>query len=319
MSRLGLSTDYELGESFFVSQGKQLVEEYLKKGIFTKNPDNSIICRLDDQGIDVPILLLKSNGAALYATTDLATMVYRTEEFHPDKVIYAVGAEQKFYFEQLFALGRKLGLPQQNIHLWFGTIDQLEGGKREKMSSRKGVVLMEELLDRAEATARAITKGREVSDEDIKKIAIGAIKFADFQADRKTSILFDWDKIFALTGFSGPFCQYAAVRMNKIITQNANTEATDYSAYNYQPEKDLIKILLEYPTVVRLAADKLEAHRIAAYIFRLAQEFNRYYESTPVTQSTPIEKSARLDLLKKLSQIFTHSLSLLGIEIPTRM
>lgn len=319
MGRLGISTQYELGESFFVDQGKQLVQEYLQKGIFTQNADGSIICPLDDQGIEVPILVLKSNGAALYATTDLATMVYRTNEFHPDKVVYAVGAEQKFYFEQLFALGRKLNLPQENFHLWFGTIDQLVDGKREKMSSRKGVVLMEELLDKAEATAREITKGREVSEEDIKKIAVGAIKFTDFIADRKTGILFDWSKIFALTGFSGPFCQYAAVRMNKIIAQNSSHQAIDYSAYDYQAEKGLLKLMLEYPATLRTAADKLEAHRIAAYVFRLAQEFNRYYESTPVSQSADLEKSARLDLLAKLSRIFTHSLGLLGIEIPTRM
>ncbi|MFV0485066.1 MAG: arginine--tRNA ligase [Candidatus Saccharimonadales bacterium] len=319
MTRLGISTDYELGESFFVDQGKELVEEYLQKGIFTKNDDDSVICPLDDQGIEVPILVLKSNGAALYATTDLATMVYRANELHPGKIVYAVGAEQKFYFEQLFAMGRKLNLPQENIHLWFGTIDQLVDGKREKMSSRKGVVLMEELLDKAEATALEITEGREVPQEDIKKIAVGAIKFTDFLADRKTGILFDWSKIFALTGFSGPFCQYAAVRMNKIIAQNANHTSVDFSSYDYEAEKDLIKLILEYPATLRLAADKLEAHRIAAYTFRLAQEFNRYYESTPVTQSADLEKSARLDLLKKLSQIFTHSLNLLGIEIPSRM
>ncbi|MDR3298185.1 MAG: arginine--tRNA ligase [Candidatus Nomurabacteria bacterium] len=319
MTRLSISTDYELGESFFLEQGKALVQKYLQAGIFQQNPDGSIICPLDDQGIDVPLLVLKSNGAALYATTDLATMVYRAQEFHPDQVVYCVGVEQKFYFEQLFAMGKKLHLPQANIHLWFGTIDQLTDGKREKMSSRKGVVLMEELLNRAEATARDITKDRAVSDADIQKIAVGAIKFTDFIADRKTNILFDWDKIFALTGFSGPFCQYAAVRMNKIIVQNSHTEATDYSTYDWEAEKPLIKLLLEYPDTVRLATDKLEAHRIATYIFRLAQAFNRYYETTPVSQATPAEKSARLSLLQKLSQTFTHSLRLLGIETPTKM
>jgi arginyl-tRNA synthetase len=319
MTRLGLSTDYELGESFFLEQGKKLVAEYTEQGIFTKNPDGSIICKLDDQGIDVPILLLKSNGTALYATTDLATMVYRAKEWHPHKVIYCVGAEQKFYFEQLFALARKLKLPQENIHLWFGTIDQLTDGKREKMSSRKGVILMEELIEQAEATARDLTKNREVPDDDIRKIAVGAIKFTDFIADRKTSILFDWNKIFALTGFSGPFCQYAAVRLNKIIVQNQDFKTTDYTAYDWQAEKELIKLLLDYPATVQLAAEKLEAHRIASYTFRLAQEFNRYYETTPVSTANPVEKSARLDLLKKLSHVFTHSLNLLGISIPTKM
>ena len=217
MGRLGISTELEMGESCFVERGKQAVAEYLEKGIFERNDDGSVICRLDEYGIDVPMLMLKSNGAALYATTDLGCMLYRAENIHPDRIVYAVGAEQKFYFEQLFALAKKVGIKVDNYHLWFGTIDQISPeGKREKMSSRKGVVLMEELLDDAEKRVRD-NFGGELSDEDIAKIAVGAIKYSDFIADRKTGILYDPDKIFALTGQSGPFCQYADVRLRRIL------------------------------------------------------------------------------------------------------
>ena len=139
MGRLGISTELEMGESCFVERGKQAVAEYLEKGIFEKNEDGSVICRLDEYGIDVPMLMQKSNGAALYATTDLGCMLYRAENIHPDKIVYAVGAEQKFYFEQLFAMAKKVGLNIDNYHLWFGTIDQISPeGKREKMA-RKNV------------------------------------------------------------------------------------------------------------------------------------------------------------------------------------
>jgi len=321
MSRLKISTEFELGEAFFAPQGKDAVQKLLSTGVAIQNEDGSIIVPLDEFGFDVPLLVQKSNGTALYATTDLATMLYRQENWNPDKIIYAVGAEQQFYFSQLFAMAKKLGLDMQQVHLWFGTIDQLnEDGTREKMSSRKGVVLMEELLNGAEEKARAVVKGRDISEEDIKKIALGAIKFSDFMSDRRTNILFDWNTIFALTGYSGPYIQYAAVRVNAILRENGNGEPF-VEGYDYSPEKDIIAHILDYPEIVRRAAEELEPHRIAGYLYELARELNRYYEATPVATGnvTDTEKAARLGVLTKVSQIFTHALNLLGIEVPERM
>ena len=321
MSRLHISTDYELGETFFAPKGKVAVADLLDRSIAVKNDDGSVIVPLDDYGFKVPILLQKSNGTALYATTDLATLLYREATWHPDKVIYAVGGEQQFYFTQLFAMAKKVGIKTELIHLWFGMIDQIDDdGTRQKMSSRKGVVLMEELLNTAESKAREIVEGRDVSDDDIKRIALGAIKFSDFTADRRTDILFSWDNIFALSGFSGPYIQYAAVRVNKILGDNQIVQ-TDVSGYDYESEKTLILKLLDYPDVVRLSARDYEPHKIASYLYELARELNRYYESTPVATGdvTDIQKQARLALLQKVSHIFTHGLSLLGIEVPNRM
>ena len=321
MNRLKISTDFELGEAFFAPQGKQIVQDLLGRGIAIQNDDGSVIVSLDEFGIKVPLLVQKSNGAALYATTDLATMMYRQDNWHPDRIILAVGAEQQFYFTQLFALAKKLGIQTEMVHLWFGVIDQLnDDGTREKMSSRKGVVLMEELLNQAEAKAREVVVGREVSDDDIKKIALGAIKFSDFIADRRTNILFSWDSIFALSGFSGPYVQYAAVRVNKILHDNEITQ-TDISQYDWAPEKSVILKLLEYPDVVRLSARDLEPHKIATYLYELARDMNRYYETTPIAVGdvTDVQKQARLTMLQKVSQIFNHGLNLLGIEVPSSM
>lgn len=322
MDRLKISTQYELGEAFFAPRGKEAIQVLLRSGVAVKNDDNSIIVPLDDYGFDVPLLVQKANGAALYATSDLATILYRETEWHPDKVIYAVGAEQQFYFSQLFAMAKKLSVTTDLYHLWFGTIDQLnEDGTREKMSSRKGVVLMEELLDKAEEHAQKIVEGRdEVSDDDVRKIALGAIKFSDFISDRRTNILFDWDHIFALSGFSGPYVQYAAVRVNRILRENGIGRSF-VAEYDYEAEKAILAKLLEYPQVVRLAARDIEPHRIANYLYELARDMNRYYEVTPVATGdvTDLQKEARLGVVQKVSQIFAHGLDILGIEVPKSM
>lgn len=321
MNRLGISTDYEYGEKFFAPLGKKCVQDLLASGIATQNLDGSVIVDLLDQSIETPLLIQKSNGAALYATTDLATIMWREENWHPDKVVYSVGAEQKFYFEQLAALAKKLGIKTDLYHLWFGTIDQItEDGKREKMSSRKGVVLMEELLDVAEAKARTNSKSDDMSDEDIRRIAIGAIKFSDFASDRRTGMLFDWETMFNLTGYSGPYVQYAAVRVNKILRDNPSSDST-IDDYDYAPEKAILLKIAEYPEVVEVAARELEPHRVAGYVYELARELNRYYEQTPVaTDEVPESvKHLRLAVLEEVATVFTSGLSILGIDIPSKM
>ena len=133
MARLKISTDYEYGEAFFAPKGKAAVRKLIESGVAVQNEDGSVIVPLDEYGFDVPLLVQKSNGAALYATNDLATILFREEEFAPDKVVYAVGAEQQFYFSQIFAMAKKLGIKTDLYHLWFGVIDQLnEDGTREK-------------------------------------------------------------------------------------------------------------------------------------------------------------------------------------------
>jgi arginine--tRNA ligase len=320
MARLKISTDYEYGEAFFAPKGKAAVQKLIESGVAVQNEDGSVIVPLEEYGFDVPLLVQKSNGAALYATNDLATILFREEEFAPDKVIYSVGAEQQFYFSQIFAMAKKLGIKTDLYHLWFGVIDQLnEDGTREKMSSRKGVVLMEELLDKAEERAREIVAGRDVSEEDVKKIALGAIKFSDFTADRRTNILFDWENIFALTGFSGPYVQYSAVRVNNILRKEQNFELVDFEEYDFEAEKNIILQLLAFPETVKMAVRDLEPHKISKYLYDLAREINRYYEKTRVSDAPEIEKSARLTLLKKVSKTFENGLDLLGIEIPEKM
>lgn len=322
MSRLEISTQYELGEAFFAPMGKQIITELLAHGIAQQNDDGSIIAPLDDQGIDVPILLQKSNGAALYATSDLATLRYRETHWHPQRVLYHVGAEQQFHFRQVFALARKMDISTELIHVSHGMIDQLtDDGTREKMSSRKGVVLMEELLDRAEATARQMVKGDGLAEDDIRAIALGTIKFTDFAQDRKMGMLFDWDTMFSLTGRSGPFVQYAAVRINKILHDFDGANAQPAPDYQWDAERGVILQLLGYPELVERAAHDCEAHLVASYVYDLAKLMNRYYEHTQIATEgvSSAERQSRLYLLSVVSGVMSHALSLLGIRVPAKM
>ena len=160
---------------------------------------------------------------------------------------------------------------------------------------------------------------KEIDDEDIKKVAVGAIKYSDFVADRKTGILYDPDKIFALTGQSGPFCQYADVRMRRILAKNADFKRVDFADYDFAEEKEILQLLLKFPDLVRSVCEKFEMHKIAAFCFELAQSLNRYYEKAPISTAEDNVKSARLWMIEKADAVMTRALDLLGIEIPAKM
>ena len=138
-------------------------------------------------------------------------------------------------------------------------------------------------------------------------------------ADRKTGILYDPDKIFALTGQSGPFCQYACVRMRRILEKNADFTSVDFADYDFEAEKDVLRLLLEFPAIVAAMPDGFPMHKIAGFAFELAQELNRYYEKTPITSASDIERSARLWTITCAEFVLSRALDLLGIEIPSKM
>lgn len=318
--RLGIQTDHAMGEAGFVAAGKKLVAEYVEKGIAEKQPDGAVIVKLD--GFDTPMLVQKSNGAANYATTDIATLDYRMKHWHPDKIIHVVGAEQQFHFNQLFALAKKLGYTNTEfVHYWFGIIDQInEDGTRSKMSSRKGVVLLEELLDKAEEEAKKRASDQVKDDpESIRRIALGAIKFTDLAQDKKTNILFDWQTMFSLQGYSCAYIQYAAVRVDAIIKKYGATKDLPNGDYDFAPEHALMVHLSKYPVVVKEASDNYEPHRVSMYLYELARVFSRYYETTKVGDADDATRAARLWVLGLVKMTFENGLEILGIQVPQKM
>lgn len=316
LQRLGIATDHELGESFYVKRAHELVEELLSKDI-AEMSEGAIIVRLDDFGIEAPLMLRKSNGAVLYATTDLATMEYRQETWHPERVFIHTGQEQALYFRQLKALAQKVGFDDVIVHLWHGLIDQKnEDGSREKMSSRRGVVLLEDLLDEAEVRARKEMES--LDDDDVRVIAIGAIKFADFTAERHKGLLFDWETALSVHGFSGPAVQYGAVRINSILQKSAVPESLA-EGYNWQAEHQLLMRLHDFPTLMIELHDTYQLHQLANYLYELAHELNRYYEQTQVLNSQEPARSCRLWLLSTVRNVLATGLDTLGIAIPKTM
>lgn len=322
LARLKVVPDENLGESFYITEAKELVEELVESGVAIRQEDGSVIVQLDDYGIETPILLQKSDGSLLYATTDLQTIVHRKNTWDPEEIIYSVGGEQQFHFKQVFALAHKLGLNMKLVHPWFGTVDEVdEDGKRGKMSSRKNTALLENLLDKAEDVAREKIANQDVSEEDVKKIALGAVKFSDFAQSRQTNILFDWDRMFNLQGYCGPYVQYAAVRVGSILSKLGAEDSAfnEAEGYDWEAEASLLNLLSQYPSAVQEAANEYEPHKIAQYSFELAKELNKYYEKVNVSQSQGVERVARLGLLDILKKNFEHSLGLLGIEVPGKM
>ncbi len=329
LNELGVHPDENLGESFFLKRGKELTRELIASNVAIKQADSSVIVDLVEYDIDTPILLEKSDGSALYATTDLAAIEHRFKNYShtPKKIIYSVDLQQRFHFQQVFALADKLGWAKNTelYHAWFGQIQETnEDGKRQKMSSRQGAMYIRDLIDRAMDFATKTVGERELAFEDIHKIAIGAIKFNDFAQDRKTNILFDWDRMFSLQGFSGPFVQYAGVRIKSIL-EKLETEASapepisESNSYDFQKETKLLLKLSQLPQVVKDAAKKYEPHHLATYSFELAKELNRYYEEVHILSSLDEEKQARTWLLKFTYQVLETSLGLLGIQIPSKM
>ncbi len=324
MKRLGIYTDYEYGEASYVKLANELVDKYIKEGIFTVNKDSSVIVELKEFGIDTPMLMRKSNGLPLYATTDLGTLVFRKEKFNPDLAVYVVGNEQQFYFRQLFALAKKVGIDYDLYHLSYGLIEQIdeETGKRQKMSSRKGTVLLEELLDQAESRVKKIVKTKDIDEDDVRKIAVGAIKFRDFAQDRTGNYLFEWDTIFNLTGFSGPYIQYATVRINKILRDNEEKAGSCFcEGYDYESEKDILLKLNDFPKLIQKTAENFAFHSLALYLYDLAKLVNVYYDKVPILKGevSDEDKKARIGFLNQVSQVLTEGLDILGIEVPVNM
>ncbi len=316
MDRLRISTEFELGESYFVARGQEMADELLKKGI-AEESDGAIIVKLEEYGIKTPVMLRKANGTSLYATTDLATIEYREQNWQPEKVFIHTGQEQAFYFRQLNALAEKAGFKPVIVHLWHGLVDQKsEDGKREKMSSRKGVVLLEEFLDHAEQKAAEYSK--EGSREDVLYVALGAVKFADFVADRKNGVLFDWDNMFSVQGYSGPAVQYATVRIKSIL-EKTDTTVTDFTEYEWHDEHRLLLRLLEYPALLRELHDTYEMHKLATFLYDLARTFNRYYEEHRIGDAPEPERSAKIWLIGVVQGVLVSGLDILGIQAPDRM
>ena len=321
LKRLDIQFDHYLGESFYYQQTRALLSDLQERGLAKRQDDQSLIVDLSSQGIATPLLIQKSNGSTLYASSDLATLAYREQHFQPQKVIYVVGAEQRLHFQQLFAFNSLAHLTRAElIHHAYGLVEErLESGKRQKMSSRKQAIALEDVLEAAQAAAARLTD-KKLEPADLEIVAQGALAFQEFAQSKSHNILFDFSKIFSLTEMSGPYVQYATLRLRSILAKAGEKPALPpESDYDWQAEHRLILKVLSFEDVLELALKALEPSKVAFYAFELCQELNRYYEQVRVLESEPLIRASRLWLLATIHDHLVFTLGILGLKIPSRM
>ena len=326
---LGVNFDSLYYESNTYLLGKDNIEEGLANGVFFKKEDGSVWCDLTDEGLDEK-LVLRSDGTAVYMTQDIGTAIQRVKD-HPDVggMIYTVGNEQDYHFKVLFLILKKLGYDwaKNLFHLSYGMVDLPSG----KMKSREGTVvdaddLIQEMAQTAGTISEELGKLEGYSDAEkkalYKTIGLGALKYYILKVDPQKRILFNPEESVDFQGNTGPFIQYTYARIQSIlrkakelgVAQSATADAL------HPKEKELIKVLQEYPATVQLAAEKKSPALIANYTYELVKAFNSFYQQVPILgTASDGEKAFRVALSNQVGTAIKKGFGLLGIDVPERM
>jgi arginyl-tRNA synthetase len=269
---------------------------------------------------DHPFLIEKSDGAALYATTDLATLRYRKDEFKPDEVLYVTDGRQQLHFQQLFATARKWGIGLGLEHVWFGAI---LGQDRKPLKTRDGAqIKLRELLDEAEERALLILKEKRQdlpearAGEMARIIGLGALKYADLAQNRNLDYVFDWSKLLAFDGNTAPYLLNAYVRTRSILRKAGVPSAAEVILdLQLEQERELALLVLDFNSALELAIRESRPHHLCAYLYELAAQFHRFFEHCPVLKAeTEGLKQSRLALARLTGDTLKAGLELLGIE-----
>ena len=287
------------------------------------------------EGEPLPVIVQKSDGAYLYATTDLAAIRYRVGELKADRIIYVTDARQQLHFEMVFAVGRMAGWAKDKTELIHVTFGSVLGENGRPLKTREGEnVKLKELLDEAVERAKTIVqeKNPDLSDDEKDKIAkavgIGAVKYADYSNNRTSDYIFGFDKMLAMDGNTAPYMQYAYARI-KSIERKAQTRDTDIETelagvknlrLDESAELDLAKHLIRYGEAIEAAMADYRPNYLTAYLYELAQKFSVFYTNCPVLDAGPDKRPTRLLLCDLTAKTIRHGLSkLLGIEVVEQM
>lgn len=337
--RLGVKFDYWYGESHYNDRLTGLVDEFLEKGIARES--NGAVCVFSNDSkpleqdpfkvhkeegwTDNPALIRKADGGFLYATTDLATIQFRIDEWQADHVWYVVGVPQQLHFRQLFDAAARWGKTGDFQHIEFGSI---LGDDRKLMKTRSGdnVGLIEVLEEAVERAAKAIAeKNPDLKGEEAAQIAevvgIGAVKFAELSQNRLTDYVFSWDRMLALQGDTAPYLQYSHVRIRSIFRKlDGPFDATGVEIHLNEPaEIHLVRLLVRFGEVLPTILEDFRPNLLANYILELARAFHSFFEACPVLKADEPTRSSRLALCELTSRTLKQGLYLLGIDVPERM
>jgi arginyl-tRNA synthetase len=327
--RLGVSFDYILGESYYNSALKGVVQRLREIGL-ARESEGATVVFFDDipELKENPAIIEKRDGGANYTTTDLATLDYRIQTWKPDEIVYVTDSRQQLHFKQFFAVFRKW-MPQVAVrlsHVWFGMI---LGPDNKPFKTRTGEnIKLTALLDEAEERAFAVVseKNLDLAEKERKEIArivgIGAIKYSDLLPNRQSDYVFSWEKMLALTGNTAPYLQYAYTRVRSIFRKAEETmaEKRDPLFTLTSPEElSLARHLLNFGLVLESVVADYRPNYLCNYLFELAGFFARFYESCPVLKAEPQDKADRLALCDLTGRVLKQGLTVLGIETTERM
>ena len=320
--QLEIKFDYFQGKAFYNDQLESTIV-YIKSKIDTEVSDGALIIRLDDVGIETPIILQKSDEASTYHTRDFAAAFYRLRTFNPEKILYVVGAQQILHFRQLFAGLEKLGEdPARFVHIPFGNMKYAG----EMMSTRKGnFVLLRDVIQRSVELAQQIIEEKnpelENKEEIAKQIGIGAVIFGDLSNDRTRDVDFTWEKELNFEGETAPYLQYTHARICS-IERKAEVEVRNDVQFDLLTdpiEFELVKVLDQFPAQLLESATAFKPHIIANYLITLAQAFNNFYNHCPIIKESAELRDVRLLLADCVKIVLAKGLALLGIHAPAEM
>ena len=325
---LGVSFDRNYYESETYLLGKDIVQRGLEQGVFYRKEDGSVWIDLTADGLDEK-LVLRSDGTSVYITQDLGTATKRIEEDFPkvEGMIYTVGNEQDYHFKVLFLILQKLGFAwAKNLyHLSYGMVELPNG----KMKSREGTVvdaddLMEEMVQVAEELSQELGKldgyTQQQKQQLYRVIGLGALKYYILKVDPKKKIAFNPQESIDFQGNTGPFIQYTYARIQSILRKAGELPTLPTSGDLHPKERELIKQLSLFASVVQQAADTYSPALIANYVYELVKEFNSFYQNVSILgEEDPVKRSLRIHLSRKVGEVIATGFDLLGIEVPERM
>ncbi len=321
---LDVRFDSYAGESFYNDKMQPVIDELEEKGLL-KTSEGAKIVDLSDYGMP-PCLILRSDGASLYATRDLAAACYRKATYDFDKCLYVVAYQQNLHFRQIFKVLELMGKPwaKDLIHVAYGMVSLLdENGNQVAMSTRNGtVVLLEDVLNKCHEKCLEVIEKKnpdlEGKEEIARQIGTGAVIFAALSNSKIKDIAFSYDKILNFDGETGPYVQYTAARIKSVLRKAGKSGAYTINEIN-EDEYALISALAAFPETVAAAADKLEPFFITRYAIELSSLYNKFYFEHKILGSEENAKNFRIALSEATLTVLTNALTLLGIKTPERM
>ena len=331
--RLGLRFDHTLGESFYNDKIERVYRELTECGLAVESEGALVVFHPDHPRFKTqPFIIRKSDGAANYATTDLATILYRFEQFNSRKAVYVVDSRQRDHFEQLAATAEKWFACKQRpkpliFHVDFGTV---LGENGRPLKTRDGEnIKLKELLDEAEERAFALVTEKnpdlpEAERRDIARaVGVGAVQYADLVQNRSSDYVFSWDKMLSLEGNTAPYLLYAIARIHSIFRKAELDAAAPPAAGATPPETAaelaLARKLVKFADSVRIAVETLRPHFLCIYLYELAGEFSVFYNADKVITDDPAVRARRLLLCARTLLVLETGLHLLGLRTLRRM